>query len=528
MADKPGGYRPNGTGRAWRHEFPAATPDYGFLTQHPIHSTMADREHSPTHGPEVPAESHDPATLGNRPATGARVVDHATTLPGGFGGGAEATDFLGLSQELTGIDSGPLPPGHAVPSGPTGRVGGRTHPGEYPTEPESSASWLLQPDPIVGEGDAHSEETSEHETDHVHGRTRSFSTWHKVAAALLVGAGATFGYRMWERSQSADSTEPSAPTIAHAPKARPPALPAGTGELSDPTGGSAAGTGAGTGTTTPDAGAPTVPDVAASSTEPAGGDVEIDLSPAPAAPRLGQQRLAEWVEQHGWSPGAEPSGPVSGTLLTMLLGLGTGSSPMAMPSAGSYAPDPSGSPELAADPLSTTEPRILRKGSHAEATPAKSPVGGLRLASPEELAGIWPGDTVPMDALDGETRLLTPGVGQVHVIMKTGDIFDGRLYAIGTGQVWLESAIGRLALAGKRVQAITLVTSEEVNGKTVEDLPRMRVRTPGGIFFGKVVAHEGDRVTILTENGGRITLVSRDVESAPLGDTRVIGRVEKP
>jgi hypothetical protein len=107
------------------------------------------------------------------------------------------------------------------------------------------------------------------------------------------------------------------------------------------------------------------------------------------------------------------------------------------------------------------------------------------------------------------------------------EIFDGRLYAIGTGQVWLESTIGRLALDGKRVQAVTVVTTEEVNGKTVENLPRMRVRTPGGIFFGKVIAHDDDRVTILTEDGGKITLVSRDVEPAPLGDTRVIGRVGK-
>jgi len=89
------------------------------------------------------------------------------------------------------------------------------------------------------------------------------------------------------------------------------------------------------------------------------------------------------------------------------------------------------------------------------------------------------------------------------------------------------SAIGRLALEGKRVATIALVTMEEVNGKTVEDLPRMRVRTPGGLFFGKVISREDDRVTLLTEDGGKITLVSRDVEPAPLGDTRVIGRVEK-
>lgn len=446
---------------------------------------MSDRDQSPTDGPE---EFHDPAAFGQRPAAGARGDHAAATFPGGFGGGAEATDFLGLSQEISGMDADSLP---AEPSGPTGRVGGRTHPGEYPTEPENSASWLLQSEPIVGEdGQRAQGETSEQESEAGHGRKRSFSTLFKVAAALLFGAGATFGFRTWKRWQTTDSTGDPAPTVAHAPNTSPSGLPM----LPDPT------------TSLPSGSAPT-------STDP-GTDlpgVEVQTTP-----RLGQQRLEEWIAQHGG--------------LSFVLGFPANSSSTAMPPADSYAPEPP-SPELAAadpgaDPSSTPE-RVLRKDPNADATPARAPLGGLRLATPEELAGIWPGDTVPMEALDGETRLLTPAVGLVHVIMKTGEIFDGRLYAIGSGQVWLEATIGRLALDGNRVSAITIVTTEEVNGKTVEDLPRMRVRTPGGIFFGKVVSREDDRVTLLTEDGGRITLVSRDVEAAPLGDTRVIGRIEK-
>jgi hypothetical protein len=481
---------------------------------------MADRDQSPTHGQEVPGEPHDPATPGNRPATGARVVDHATTFSGGFGGGAEATDFLGLSQELTGMDAGPMHTGHTGHTGPTGIPGGRTHPGEYPTTPESSPSWLLQQEHIVGEDGEHAEgdehEAPEEETSKFRPRKRSASVWTKIAAVLLVGAGATFGYRMWASTQS-ESTEPSEP-IAHAPKAH--TQPGGTGETVKPTPPDGTWTEpefrslTDSGTGTPDA--------------TTAGTTATDSTASATTPRIGQERLDSWMQQHGMganAANAENSAPVSGPFITMLLGLGANSSPTAMPPAGSMTTDAAGSTELAADPHASTE--TLRKGAHAEATPAKSPVGGLRLATPEELAGIWPGDTVPMDALDAESRLLTPGVGQVHVIMKTGEIFDGRLYAIGTGQVWLESAIGRLALEGKRVDTIALVTMEEVNGKTVEDLPRMRVRTPGGLFFGKVISREDDRVTLLTEDGGKITLVSRDVEPAPLGDTRVIGRVEK-
>jgi len=444
---------------------------------------MSDREQSPTDGPE---EFHDPAALGQRPAAGARGDHAAATFPGGFGGGAEATDFLGLSQEISGMDVGSF---HPEPSGPTGRVGGRTHPGEYPSEPENSASWLLQSEPIVGEDAPHAEgETSESESEAGQGRKRSFATLFKVAAALLFGAGATFGFRTWKRWQTADSTEVPAPAVAHAPNTKPFVLPV----LPDPA------------SSLPSGSAPTRTDPG---TEP-----EVAT-----APRLGQQRFEEWFAKHGG--------------LTFVLGFPTSASSTATPPAHSLAPEPP-SPEISvADPgagPSSTPERILRVDPNAGATPARAPVGGLRLATPEELAGIWPGDTVPMEALDAETRLLTPAVGLVHVIMKTGEIFDGRLYAIGAGQVWLEASIGRLALDGKRVSAITVVTTEEVNGKTVEDLPRMRVRTPGGIFFGKVVSREDDRVTLLTEDGGRITLVSRDVEAAPLGDTRVLGRVEKP
>ncbi|MFN0006264.1 MAG: hypothetical protein ACKVXR_00025 [Planctomycetota bacterium] len=442
---------------------------------------MSDREQSPTDGPEA---IHDPAAFAQRPAAPARGADHAATTFQ-FGGGAEATDFLGLSQEIPGMDAGSS---QAEPSGPTGQVGGRTHPGEYPTQPENSASWLLQTEPIVGEDESQAEgEEFAGEAEDVRGGKRSFSTWTKIAAALLFGAGATFGFRTWQRSQTAESTHDPAPTIAHTPTQGPSGLPT----PSDPT------------SSSPSGSAPT-------GTDP-GTHPGVETTP-----RLGQQRFEEWIGQH------------SG--FRFLLGFPTSSSPTAMPPADSYAPEPPG-PELAvanpgADPSSTPE-RILRKDPNADATPARAPLGGLRLATPEELAGIWPGDTIPMEALDADTRLLTPAVGLVHVIMKTGEIFDGRLYAIGAGQVWLEASIGRLALDGKRVSAITMVTTEEVNGKTVEDLPRMRVRTPGGIFFGKVVSREDDRVTILTDDGGRITLVSRDVEAAPLGDTRVIGRVEK-
>jgi hypothetical protein len=44
----------------------------------------------------------------------------------------------------------------------------------------------------------------------------------------------------------------------------------------------------------------------------------------------------------------------------------------------------------------------------------------------------------------------------------------------------------------------------------------VRVRTPGGVFFGQIVAREGSSLTLLTDEGSRITLESDDIEAAPI------------
>jgi len=127
-----------------------------------------------------------------------------------------------------------------------------------------------------------------------------------------------------------------------------------------------------------------------------------------------------------------------------------------------------------------------------------------------------------MDLFDSETRVVTPAVGSVRVVLKTGEIFDGRLYAVGQGQVWLETDIGRLALIAKHVLRIDQSFADK-EAKAVDLLPRMRVRTPGGLFFGKVLSRDEHHVTLRLDGGGRITLESTDIEAAPLGNTRVIG-----
>jgi len=169
------------------------------------------------------------------------------------------------------------------------------------------------------------------------------------------------------------------------------------------------------------------------------------------------------------------------------------------------------------NPLTPFEP-------NGSSGPRSKGPGDLRFATQEDLANLWSAAAIPMDAIDGSERLVTPAVGMVRVVLTSGQIFDGRLYAVGQGQVWLETDFGRLALAGKHVRSIDAVILEK-QAKDVEALPRMRVRTPGGLFFGKVLARDDLHVTLLLDSGGRITLESNDVEPAPLGDVRVVGPV---
>jgi len=53
-------------------------------------------------------------------------------------------------------------------------------------------------------------------------------------------------------------------------------------------------------------------------------------------------------------------------------------------------------------------------------------------------------------------------------------------------------------------------------------LPRVRVHNPGGTFYGKVIARDESTVTLITDEGARVMLESRDVEPAPLGVRSVV------
>ena len=143
----------------------------------------------------------------------------------------------------------------------------------------------------------------------------------------------------------------------------------------------------------------------------------------------------------------------------------------------------------------------------------------LQLATQQDLSSVWTRGAIPFDAIGSPTKVLTPMVGKVRLVLKTKEIFEGRLYAVGEGHVWIDTQYGRMGLPGARVDRI-----EQIEGgpgtpalgapgsQALVGLERVRVKTPGGVFYGKVISKDESKTTLVTDQGARITLDSKDVE----------------
>lgn len=143
----------------------------------------------------------------------------------------------------------------------------------------------------------------------------------------------------------------------------------------------------------------------------------------------------------------------------------------------------------------------------------------LRQADAKDLSGVWNETSVPMQAMSSKTKVLTPNVGRVRVVLTSKDIFEGRLYAVGMGSVWLESEYGRISVDGKRIASVANIDTKEgtpalgsSGSQNLTGLEKVRVKTPGGTFYGKVIARDDKETTLITEDGARLTLSNTDVE----------------
>jgi hypothetical protein len=158
-----------------------------------------------------------------------------------------------------------------------------------------------------------------------------------------------------------------------------------------------------------------------------------------------------------------------------------------------------------------------------EAVEASAPA--VRVLGRGNVAGVWEGATVPLESLAARSRWLTPAVGRVRAELSDGTSFEGRLHSIGEGKVWIENELGRMALLGSQIRSLRqLPPLVEPSSQTeLPELPLVRVRTPGGIFQGRLLRREAGHVTLLTPEGGQVTLDDAEVETVPAG-----ARVRRP
>jgi len=169
------------------------------------------------------------------------------------------------------------------------------------------------------------------------------------------------------------------------------------------------------------------------------------------------------------------------------------------------------SPPLAAEPESPAPVSSPAPSALAQALASVAPTP-WRLAdySAVPVAVIWQADEVPIQLLDSPNQVLTPDVGSVRVSLGAGDAFEGSLYAVGQGSVWLDFGPGRIALDAERVESIQRLEgpADATTEEAAERMPgeRVTLRLPGGRISGSIVARRGDRITLLTDAGARITL----------------------
>jgi hypothetical protein len=194
------------------------------------------------------------------------------------------------------------------------------------------------------------------------------------------------------------------------------------------------------------------------------------------------------------------------------------------------------SPALAVYPLPDEVVPVVRPEFTSEADPAGierwlaqqsrgaaplADAGSVRPESPSSdgavppnaagAAGVWEGATIPVEALAGGLRLSTPSVGRVRVRLEGGGRAEGRLTAIGQGRVWLETDAGPLEIANADMRGLEQIADRPPTATPPQVPQRQRVRTAGGVFFGRVLARDGRTVTLITDAGTRVTVEAEEI-----------------
>jgi len=153
---------------------------------------------------------------------------------------------------------------------------------------------------------------------------------------------------------------------------------------------------------------------------------------------------------------------------------------------------------------------------------------GLRRVADEDR---WQSQEVPTHLYHAPTRVFTPLVGDVRLEMVDGEILEGQLHSVGQGRMWIDSRAGRMQIQTERVKNVGRlgtsgrVAQDDPEKRDYSNLPHVRVQTAGGVFIGRELARDGDHITLMTDEGFRMTLEAKSIEPANQRRT-VIGGVQ--
>jgi hypothetical protein len=200
---------------------------------------------------------------------------------------------------------------------------------------------------------------------------------------------------------------------------------------------------------------------------------------------------------------------------------------------------PTPATEVAAVPVGPVQPPsvVTRAGTipPSDVILPPAPINGVRTADPQALLTMWTEDTIPLDRVESKFKVMTPNVGDVRVTLKSKDVFEGRLYAVGENSVWLEGPYGRMGMDITRIATVEKVGGGAAGATGGGDAKvgafalneRVRVPTQNGPVYGRVLSAEGTMTKIVTDDGIKMSaetkLVER-VESLP----KVVVKKEAP
>ncbi len=419
-----------------------------------------------------------------------------------------ATDFLGLDGDLR-LD--PIASGSQVDSFP-GLSNSAEGPvldswlmeieGHGPQSPDAATA--TDEDPALEPYDSSDEDGDPRSptTEAEPGRPRLFA---QLAAGLVVVALAGGGAWYWQQQRQHTATPPievaTRPTPK--PKVSTPAhtTPSNTDHVSGPL-------------TTPPVSTVANPDTAPDTTLPPTitmPDPSGSVSPSGTDPVAAQPDITPKSTPSGTHTGSETA-PIDFTPGQLTITF-----PPTTPPKPAHVEPPTPAPFV--------EPRT------AVAPKGGTMPGTVRRATEADFVDLWRESRIPTELFGSERRLHTINVGRVRALVIGGEYFEGNLYAVGQGRIWLDLEMGRISFEASTVRELTqlapLPAGTNLKAKKIDEtaaLPHVEVRLPGGSVTGRLVGQDGRRITMITDDGLRTVVESDDIRPVTARNTRVLGK----